>query len=253
MAHFYLNEQLTDAAPGSLVSILGEEARHAVAVSRIRVGETLSIGNGRGLVVTGAVVEAGARLSIEAADVVLVAAPMPRLTLVQALAKGGRDELAIQAATELGVDAVIPWAAQRSIVRWDGPKSLKGQQRWASIVREATKQSLRAWIPEVGDQLTTAQLARRAGSTRMLVLEPSAPVGLSSIGLSGVAAEGVDTGDDARDLMLVVGPEGGVAPAELDALVSAGARAVRLGEAVLRTSTAGPAAIAVLNGILGRW
>jgi 16S rRNA (uracil1498-N3)-methyltransferase len=248
MAHFYLNEQLTDAAPGSLVSILGEEARHAVAVSRIRVGETLSIGNGRGLVVTGAVVEAGARLSIEAADVILVPPPMPRLTLVQALAKGGRDELAIQAATELGVDAVIPWAAQRSIVRWDGPKSLKGQQRWASIVREATKQSLRPWIPEVGDQLTTAQLARRAGSTRMLVLEPSAPVGLSSVGLTRLAA-----GDDERDLMLVVGPEGGVAPAELDALVSAGARAVRLGEAVLRTSTAGPAAIAVLNGILGRW
>jgi 16S rRNA (uracil1498-N3)-methyltransferase len=248
MAHFYLNEQLTDAAPGSLVSILGEEARHAVAVSRIRVGETLSIGNGRGLVVTGAVVEAGARLSIEAADVILVPPPMPRLTLVQALAKGGRDELAIQAATELGVDAVIPWAAQRSIVRWDGPKALKGQQRWASIVREATKQSLRPWIPEVDDQLTTAQLARRAGSTRMLVLELSAPVGLSSIGLTRVAA-----GDDGRDLMLVVGPEGGVAPAELDALVSAGARAVRLGEAVLRTSTAGPAAIAVLNGILGRW
>jgi 16S rRNA (uracil1498-N3)-methyltransferase len=248
MAHFYLNEQLTDAAPGSLVSILGEEARHAVAVSRIRVGETLSIGNGRGLVVTGAVVEAGARLSIEAADVILVPPLMPRLTLVQALAKGGRDELAIQAATELGVDAVIPWAAQRSIVRWDGPKALKGQQRWASIVREATKQSLRPWIPEVDDQLTTAQLARRAGSTRMLVLEPSAPVGLSSIGLTRLAA-----GDDGRDLMLVVGPEGGVAPAELDALVSAGARAVRLGEAVLRTSTAGPAAIAVLNGILGRW
>ncbi|HUG50117.1 MAG TPA: RsmE family RNA methyltransferase, partial [Terrimesophilobacter sp.] len=140
MAHFYLNEQLTDAAAGSVVSILGEEARHAVTVSRIRVGETLSIGNGRGLVVTGAVVEAGARLSIEAADVVRVPAPTPRLTLVQALAKGGRDELAIQAATELGVDAVIPWASQRSIVRWAGPKALKGQQRWASIVREATKQ-----------------------------------------------------------------------------------------------------------------
>ena len=245
MAHFYLNEQLTDAAAGSVVSILGEEARHAVTVSRIRIGETLSIGNGRGLVVTGAVVEAGARLSIEAADVVRVPAPTPRLTLVQALAKGGRDELAIQAATELGVDAVIPWASQRSIVRWAGPKALKGQQRWASIVREATKQSLRAWIPDVGEQLTTAGLARRAESTRMLVLEPTATAGLSGI---DVAAE-----DDRRDLILVVGPEGGVAPAELDVLVRAGARAVRLGEAVLRTSTAGPAAIAVLNGALGRW
>ncbi|HEY9477452.1 MAG TPA: 16S rRNA (uracil(1498)-N(3))-methyltransferase [Microbacteriaceae bacterium] len=243
MAHFYLNEQLTDAAPGTRVSILGDEARHAVTVSRIRVGETLSIGNGRGLVVTGRVVEAGAQLSVDAADVIRTLAPMPTMTLVQALAKGGRDEQAIQAATELGVDAVIPWAAQRSIVRWDGPKAVKGQQRWASIVREATKQSLRAWIPDVGDQLTTSELARRAGSTRMLVLEPSAPVTLTS-----VAAE-----DDRRDVILVVGPEGGVAPAELDMLVHAGARAVRLGAAVLRTSTAGPAAIAVLNGALGRW
>jgi 16S rRNA (uracil1498-N3)-methyltransferase len=245
MAHFYLNEQLTDAAAGSFVSILGEEARHAVTVSRIRVGESLSIGNGRGLVVTGAVVEAGARLSIEAADVIRVPAPTPRLTLVQALAKGGRDELAIQAATELGVDAVIPWSAQRSIVRWEGAKALKGQQRWASIVREATKQSLRAWIPEVGGPLTTGELARRAESARMLVLEPSATIGLS--------AEAVGASDDGRDLILVVGPEGGVAPGELDALVSAGARAVRLGEAVLRTSTAGPAAIAALNRALGRW
>jgi 16S rRNA (uracil1498-N3)-methyltransferase len=243
MAHFYLNEQLTDAAPGTRVSILGDEARHAVTVSRIRVGETLSIGNGRGLVVTGTVVEAGARLSVEAADVIRTPAPTPTMTLVQALAKGGRDEQAIQAATELGVDAVIPWAAQRSIVRWDGPKAAKGQQRWASIVREATKQSLRAWIPDVGDQLAVSELARRAESTRMLVLEPSTPVTLTS-----VVAE-----DDRRDVILVVGPEGGVAPAELDMLVRAGARAVRLGDAVLRTSTAGPAAIAVLNGALGRW
>jgi 16S rRNA (uracil1498-N3)-methyltransferase len=243
MAHFYLNEQLTDAAPGARVSILGEEARHAVTVSRIRVGETLSIGNGRGLIVTGPVVEAGTQLSIEAADVIRTPAATPRLTLVQALAKGGRDELAVQAATELGVDAVIPWAAQRSVVRWDGPKALKGQQRWASIVREATKQSLRGWIPDVGERLTTVELVRRAGSARMLVLEPGAPVDL----MGALAA------DDDRDLMLVVGPEGGVAPGELDALVSAGALAVRLGEAVLRTSTAGPAAIAVLNGILGRW
>lgn len=249
MAHLYLNEQLTDAASGSLVSILGEEARHAVAVSRIRVGETLSIGNGRGLVVSGAVVEAmAARLSIEAADILRTPAPAPMVTLVQALAKGGRDELAIQAATELGVDAVIPWAAQRSIVRWDGTKALKGQQRWANIVREATKQSLRAWIPNVSDQHTTAELARRAGSVRMLVLEPTAADALTSIGLTSVAAD-----SDERDLILVVGPEGGVAPAELDTLVGAGARAVRLGDTVLRTSTAGPAAIAALNGALGRW
>ncbi|MEO7005409.1 MAG: 16S rRNA (uracil(1498)-N(3))-methyltransferase [Terrimesophilobacter sp.] len=246
MAHLYLNEQLTDVASGSVVSILGEEARHAVAVSRIRVGETLSIGNGRGLVVAGAVVEAAAaRLSIEVAGIVRTPARAPKVTLVQALAKGGRDEMAVQAATELGVDGVIPWASQRSIVRWDGPKALRGRQRWATIVREATKQSLRAWIPSVSGQHTTSELARCAGSVRMLVLEPTASDSLTGIDLTAQ--------DDERDLMLVVGPEGGVSPAELDILVGAGAHAVRLGETVLRTSTAGPAAIAVLNGALGRW
>ncbi|GAB3034286.1 16S rRNA (uracil(1498)-N(3))-methyltransferase [Parafrigoribacterium mesophilum] len=244
MAHFYLNEQLTDAAVGSTVSILGAEARHAVVVSRIRVGETLSIGNGSGLVVTGPVLEAAAdRLAIRAQEVRRVPAPAPTLTLVQALAKGGRDELAIQAATELGVDTVIPWAAQRSIVRWQGAKADKGRERWASIVREATKQSLRPWIPAVADQLTTTELARQAEATRMLVLAPGA-----QLNLTAVAAE-----QDARDLVLVVGPEGGIAPEELDTLTRAGARAVRLGDAVLRTSTAGPAAIAALNGVLGRW
>jgi 16S rRNA (uracil1498-N3)-methyltransferase len=243
MAHFYLNEQLTDAAAGSTVSILGAEARHAVAVSRIRPGETLSIGNGSGLVVTGTVLEAAAdRLSIRAAEVRRTSLPAPTLTLVQALAKGGRDELAIQAATELGVDTVIPWAAQRCVVRWDGAKAVKGRVRWSSIVREASKQSLRAWIPGVAELASTGQLVRLAESTRMLVLEPTAKDPLAALGA-----------DDSRDLVLVVGPEGGIAPDELAALTAAGATSVRLGESVLRTSTAGPAAIAVLNGVLGRW
>jgi 16S rRNA (uracil1498-N3)-methyltransferase len=243
MAHFYLNDQLTEAAPGSLVSIVGSEARHAVSVSRIRVGETLSIGNGAGLVVTGAVLEAQAvRLSIEAATVRRVPAQTPALILVQALAKGGRDELAIQAATELGVDTVIPWASQRSVVRWDGEKAVKGCARWGSIVREASKQCLRAWVPRVAQVASTEQLAALAESHRMLLLEPTAQEPLTSVGA-----------DDSRDLVLVVGPEGGIAPGELAALTAAGATAVRLGDAVLRTSTAGPAAIAALNGVLGRW
>jgi 16S rRNA (uracil1498-N3)-methyltransferase len=243
MAHFYLNDQLTEAAPGSLVSILGAEAHHAVAVSRIRVGESLSIGNGAGLVVTGAVVEAdAARLSIEAGTVRRVPAQTPALILVQALAKGGRDELAIQAATELGVDTVIPWGSQRSVVRWDGAKAVKGRERWASIVREASKQSLRAWVPGVAEVASSRGLATLAESHRMLLLEPTAQEPLTSVGA-----------DDSRDLVLVVGPEGGIAPDELAALTAAGATAVRLGDTVLRTSTAGPAAIAVLNGVLGRW
>ncbi|ROQ41200.1 16S rRNA (uracil1498-N3)-methyltransferase [Frondihabitans sp. PhB188] len=243
MAHFYLVEELGDTGVGAQVVVTGPEARHAVTVSRVRVGETLRVGNGRGLVVEGEVLEAsGDRLVLEAAEVGHVPAPDRRLVLAQALAKGDRDELAVQAATELGVDEIVPWAAARSISKWEGPKVAKGLARWSAIVREATKQSVRAWQPRVGDVATTRQLESRAGTARVLVLDPTATEALSSVALP-----------DVGDVVVVVGPEGGITPHEVDGLVAAGAVAVRLGDSVLRTSTAGPAAIAVLSVRLGRW
>ena len=144
-------------------------------------------------------------------------------------------------ATELGVDGVIPWSAARSISRWQGPKITKGRDRWAAIVREASKQSLRSWIPDVLDLVSTKQLASFASTTRMLVLEPTATETLAELEV------------DDRDILLVVGPEGGVADHELELLTAAGASTIRLGSEVLRTSTAGPAALAALNVKLGRW
>ncbi len=242
MAHFYLSEELASAAVGSLISVTGSEARHAVTVSRIAVGESVAIGNGLGLVVTGAVVSAepGAFvLRVETA----VETPQnsQAVWLAQALAKGDRDEHAVQQATELGADGVIPWAAQRSIVKWEGAKIRKGHERWSAIVREASKQSMRAWLPEVADLASTTILAALARDSRMLVLEPTAATALTELQ------------PDGRDVVLVVGPEGGIAPAELSRLEGAGAMLVRLGDTILRTSTAGPAAIAVLNAQLGRW
>ncbi len=243
MAHFYLVEDLESAAVGDRVALVGAEARHAVTVSRIAVGETVSIGNGAGLVVTGEVVSAEhAELAITVNEVHEHPHRQPALFLVQALAKGDRDELAVQAATELGVDGVIPWQAARSISRWEGAKVAKGRDRWTAIVREASKQSIRPWVPDVLDLATTKQLAAMVSSAvRMLVLDPTAEAPLASLPL------------DDRDLLVVVGPEGGVAPQELATLTAAGAELVRLGPEVLRTSTAGPAAIAVLNVGLGRW
>ncbi|MBO0982349.1 16S rRNA (uracil(1498)-N(3))-methyltransferase [Rathayibacter sp. SD072] len=244
MAHHYIDESLDsgDFVAGGRLALTGAEARHAATVSRIRAGETIRVGDGRGLVAM-AVVESAepSRVALVVESVEESAAPAPRLVLAQALAKGDRDELAVQAATELGIDEVVPWQAARSISRWSGPKEEKGRERWRSIVREASKQSLRARVPEVSAVASTRLLADRAATERVLVLEPSAEVRLSSLE------------PDGRDIVLVVGPEGGVAPEELALLAAAGAEAVALGDTVLRTSTAGPAAIAVLSARLGRW
>ena len=236
MASLYLNSALSAVVVGDTVSLEGEDAKHAVTVARTRVGERLAIGNGRGLIVRGEVTSLSPFELL--ADSVSEDPPAsPELWLVQALAKGDRDELAIQAATELGVSGVIPWSAERSITKWEGAKAEKGRERWESIVREASKQSIRSWVPVVEPLIATRQL-RGA----LLVLEPTATTALTEVALPG----------DGR-ISLVVGPEGGISPRELALLEESGATLVRLGSEVLRTSTAGPAAIAVLNARLGRW
>lgn len=242
--HFLVDDVPLDAPVGGEIVITGAEAHHAAAVRRVRVGEEVTVGDGRGLWLEAVVTDVAPKRVVAAVTArTSHPAAAPRLVLVQALAKGDRDELAIQAATELGVDEIVPWQAARSVSRWDQAKAAKGVVRWQTIVREAAKQAHRAWVPVVSAPVSTAQLAARAAS-RMLVLEPTA-----SVPLSGVAV----APDDARDLVLVVGPEGGIAPEELVALADAGATAARLGTTVLRTSTAGPAALAVLNARLGRW
>ena len=246
MSSLFLRADLADVphATGDGVALAGAEARHAIAVNRLREGEVISIGDGAGLVVRGpiTVVEAAA-LEIRVESSTIDEAPVPEVWLAQALAKGDRDELAVQAATELGVSGVIPWAAERSISKWSGAKIAKGMERWGAIVREAAKQSIRSWVPAVEQHMTTKQLARLAGDATVLVLDPTAEARLSDVVLP----------PDARILVLVVGPEGGIAPHELDLFERHGAVRVRLGDEILRTSTAGPSALAVLNVRLKRW
>lgn len=233
MASLYLNPELepADAEIGAQVTLRGDEARHAVGVARVRTGERIAIADGAGFVVRGPVVAtAPGELTIEVEEAQHEREPEPRLWLAQALAKGDRDELAIQAATELGASGIIPFAAERSVSRWEGAKAQKGRDRWAAIVREAAKQSIRARVPEV----------RPLGAPLpglVLVLEPDAELPLTAVELP---TDG--------DLTLLVGPEGGLSERELEL-----GTPVRLGPEVLRTSTAGPAAIAVLAARLGRW
>ncbi|BDV30713.1 16S rRNA (uracil(1498)-N(3))-methyltransferase [Microbacterium terricola] len=242
--HFVVDDAAT-AQPGERIALTGAEAHHAAAVRRVRVGETVTLGDGRGVRLTGECVSVTPReVVVEVVARALDEPLRPRLVLVQALAKGDRDELAIQAATELGADEIVPWQAARSVSRWDAAKAAKGRARWQSITREAAKQAHRAWIPEVAELHTTTMLTARAAASRLLVLEPTADVALSALPLAP---------EDERDIVLVVGPEGGIDDRELTALAGAGATAVRLGATVLRTSTAGPAALAVISTALGRW
>ncbi|WP_040164225.1 16S rRNA (uracil(1498)-N(3))-methyltransferase [Microbacterium gorillae] len=227
------------------VELTGPEAHHAATVRRVRVGETVTIGDGQGAWHTGEVLEvAPKRVLVRITERTTVPLEQPSFVLVQALAKGDRDEMAVQAATELGVDEIVPWQAKRSVSRWEGPKQAKGVQRWRTIVREAAKQAHRAHLPHVSDPEGIDALVRRAGAENalMLVLEPSATARLTEVELP---ADGT--------VVLVVGPEGGIAPEELERLRDAGARVVKLGDTVLRTSTAGPAALAAASVALGRW
>lgn len=263
MAHLYYREDLAGSSfePGSLVEIIGDEARHAVRVSRLRVGERTTIGNGAGVLGEGTVEDvAKDRFSVRVERLLHGAQAerggretLPRLTLVQALAKGDRDERAVEQATEFGVDAIAPWQATRSVSRWDGAgggeKTARGLAKWRRIAREAAKQSMRASIPEVREPLTLGALRELAANDdhAVILLHPRGTQTLASW------AAAVETGRRPAEVHLVVGPEGGFADEELAALESAGAVVLVLGSTVLRTSSAGPAALAVLNVAFGRW
>jgi 16S rRNA (uracil1498-N3)-methyltransferase len=236
---------LDAAAPGASLVLDGEEGRHAATVRRIRAGEQVDVADGAGRVACCSVEQAGRdQLLLRVEQVHDVPSRVPRLVLVQALAKGGRDELAVETATEFGVDAVLPWQADRCVVRWSGERGERGRRRWEAVALAAAKQSRRATVPPVRALVGSGDLAAlaAAGSARLLVLHEDADQPLRTVPL-----------DDVPEVLLAIGPEGGIGEQELDRLVAAGARAVRLGPEVLRSSSAGPAAIAVLSVRLHRW
>ncbi|QCU78008.1 16S rRNA (uracil(1498)-N(3))-methyltransferase [Citricoccus sp. SGAir0253] len=243
---------LTGTRPGDAVVLTGAEARHAAQSMRLGVGEHLDVADGSGRRVTATVRSADAdRLEATAEQVTDEPAPRPELVLVQALAKGDRDLMGVQAATELGVDAVHPWQAERSIVRWTGgggkaAKTAKALAKWEAALLAAAKQARRTRVPAARELLDGVGVASVCGpGTLVLMLHEDATEPLGDV----LAAAGAD----AERIVMVVGPEGGISPAEARALAGAGARPVLLGRNVLRSSTAGPAATAVVQQLLGRF
>lgn len=256
---------LTGLVPGQSYLLDGAEGRHAGVVQRRGPGERIDVVDGAGTRVH-CLVESvsGSEVRLRVEEVVVEPAPDVVVTLVQALAKGDRDELAVEAAVEVGVDAVVPWQSDRAVVVWRGERAAKSRARWVATVRAAVKQARRACVPPVGEALTTKQLAARtrdvvAAGGAVVVLHEEAATPLDAVALPVPVPVPVPLPlplpeqGQAPELLVVVGPEGGISDAELATLTGAGAVAARLGPHVLRTSTAGPVAIALLSVRLGRW
>lgn len=235
---------LDGAVLGSEVVVGGDEGRHAVTVRRIRPGETVFVADGDGHAIHGEVVEATkAGLRVRVDGLYTSAEQQLRVVAVQALAKGDRAELAVEIMTELGIAEIVPWRASRSIVRWDtGERGAKQLSRWQSTAREATKQSRRFRVPPVTEPVRTDELcARIAVADACYVLHETATDWLRDV---DVPASG--------EVIVIIGPEGGISPDELDAFVAAGGRPVLVSDAVLRTSTAGVVALAQIQAMTGQ-
>lgn len=263
------------AVAGDVLTLTGPEARHAVSVRRLRTGERVDLVDGSGLRLVCEVMRPGApaagdrqdrpdrpdrprrsggsdRLTVRVLERVEEPEPPVRLALVQAPAKGGRDEQAVETATEVGVDIVVPWRAGRCVSVWNGPRPARGRARWEATAREAAKQARRARVPRVERDRSTRELAAwvrevtdAGGAVLVLHEEAGTPIGAAALPEPG--------GGRAPVLAVVVGPEGGIGEEEVAALEGAGARAVRLGPHVMRTASAGPVALALLAERAGLW
>ena len=239
MIPLFLLEDLADPLPdvGTPVRLDGEEGRHAASVRRIRPGEMILIGDGRGRAVAGRVDEVSkTALTIRVAEQLVEARPRRHYVAVQALPKGDRGELAVEMMTEVGIAEIIPWQASRSVVRWSGDRAEKAVNRWRSTAREAAKQSRRLLVPAVREPIDTAELVQAVGSADCaLILHEEATEPLAGVHLP-----------EQGTVMIVIGPEGGIAPVEIDELVAAGGLPVSISDGVLRTSTAGVVALATV-------
>jgi 16S rRNA (uracil1498-N3)-methyltransferase len=226
------------------VALSGAEGRHAATVRRLSVGERADVTDGAGTMAECVVTSAGSGV-IELAVLAkrAVPAPEPRIIVVQAIPKGDRGELAVEIMTEVGIDAVVAWQAERCVARWRGERADKSLARWQATAREAAKQSRRAWIPEVTGPAATPAIVRRVAAADLaILLDPEAPTALGLVGMR-----------DHAEIVMIVGPEGGVSPAETEALVRAGAVPARLGPTVMRSSSAGAVAAALALAASGRW
>jgi 16S rRNA (uracil1498-N3)-methyltransferase len=240
----HLVSSLEGLSVGDTVEVDGDEAHHAVAVRRLRVGEQVVLTDGVGTSVVGDVASTGKRVfAVTVVSVTNDPVPSPSVVVVQAIPKGERAELAVEVLTEVGVSEIVPWAASRSVAVWKGERADRSLAKWRSTAREAAKQARRSWLPDVAPLASTHDVVALIGGADLaVVLHESATASLADLAVP----------PDGR-LLVVVGPEGGLSDEEIGSFTEAGAVSVRLGAEVLRTSTAGVAAVAALLSRTPRW
>lgn len=233
----FVHPGVAAVTPGQQIVLDGEEARHAVVVKRIRVGERIVLTDGAGASVTGVVAVADkSTLTLDVDEARRTQPELPRVVVVQAIPKGDRGELAVEMLTEVGVDEIVPWAASRCVAVWKGDRAAKSLAKWRATARESAKQARRTWFPEITDVVGTEEVAKRLEKASVpVVLHEAASGPLADLPVPGRA-----------EIVIVVGPEGGISDEELAAFAAVGAEPVRLGSSVLRTSTDGVAATAAL-------
>jgi 16S rRNA (uracil1498-N3)-methyltransferase len=243
---FVVGESAAAAAQvGGIVRLDGPEGRHAVSVARVGAGERIDLGDGRGTVLRTRVESVQGRDALVARVLARDVAdpPQPRVVVVQAIPKGDRAETAVETMTEVGVDVIVPWQAQRCVARWAADRAERGRAKWTGAAHAAGKQSRRPWFPEVTAAAHTPDVVELvAGASLAVVLHEEAETPLGGLPWPSVG-----------DIVLVVGPEGGLTDEEVRRLTEAGAVAARMGPSVLRASTAGTVAAAVVLAGSDRW
>ena len=234
-----------DLLEGTQVTLSGPEGRHAVSVVRVKVGEHVDLSDGDGLLIAGRVVEVNNpdELVIEVLERIIDDVVLPRLVVVQAIPKGDRGERAVELLTEVGADAIVPWAASRCIAQWKGDRAEKALTKWENTAKAAGKQARRSRLPQVTGVATTGDVVSMiAAASGAIVLHEESTTALTDW---NPPIDG--------EIVIVVGPEGGITSDEVEAFRQAGAQIVHMGKSIMRTSTAGAAAVAVLGAVTGRW
>jgi len=244
VAHLYLVDHQRLIA-GETVRLSGDEAHHAAKAARLRVGERVQIGDGRGHLARAEATSINAdAVELVVIDAWMVEREQPEVWLAQSLAKQGRDEQAVEQATEVGVDRVIPLGTERAVVKWEGAKKTSGHERWQRIVREATKQSLQPYLAPVDSLHSLTELLERP-DIQLIALDHRADTSILDVPIEPLPG--------APAIVLVVGPEGGWSDSEKEAIVAAGGGVAKLGDGVLRASSAGPIALALMRARLRQW